>query len=289
MPRKIKPLPYRFSESASRLSVLLLFVLILSAQAFAQSTTDTLPPPCNDSNYQNCTALQGTSSTGLTGQVTYSFASDADLLAMFNNNQQAVDDFKSRARTAAQDWATRSGVSISEAQPGQAGNVTISASNSQTIRDAGAQVAIDPSNASRRTITFSDEYTTWSSEGRDSTFSHEWGHVLGMPDVAPDECPGVNTVMRQTSSNQQLVNGNSGAQPALNRPVRPNDCDVNKARTTNQPTITPSDGGGGGDGGSGGSTYYYYDSCTPYYWVYYESWDGGETWYETDSFYAGCW
>lgn len=186
---------------------------------------------------------------------------------MFNNNQQAVDDFKSRARTAAQDWA----------------------SNSQTIRDAGAQVAVDPSNSSRRTITFSDEYTTWSAEGRDSTFSHEWGHVWGMPDVAPDECPGVNTVMRQTSSNQQLVNGNSGAQPALNRPVRPNDRDVNKARTTNQPTITTGDNGDGGGGdyyGSGGG---YYDYCTPYYWVYYESYDGGNTWYEVDSEYAGCW
>lgn len=43
-------------------------------------------------------------------------------------------------------------------------------------------------------------------------------------------------------------------------------------------------GGGGGDTGGG-----YYDYCTPYYWVYYESWDDGETWQLVDISYAGCW
>lgn len=38
-------------------------------------------------------------------------------------------------------------------------------------------------------------------------------------------------------------------------------------------------GGGGGGGG-------YY--CTPYFWVYYESIDGGP-WQEVDRWYAGCW
>jgi hypothetical protein len=39
---------------------------------------------------------------------------------------------------------------------------------------------------------------------------------------------------------------------------------------------------GGGGGGGGGY-------CTPYYWVYYESYDGGNTWYVVDIQYAGCW
>lgn len=37
-------------------------------------------------------------------------------------------------------------------------------------------------------------------------------------------------------------------------------------------------GGGGGGGG-----------CTPYYWVYYLSYDGGRTWEMVDFTYAGCW
>lgn len=42
-------------------------------------------------------------------------------------------------------------------------------------------------------------------------------------------------------------------------------------------------GGGGGGGGDGGGY------CTPYYWVYYESYDGGRTWHVVDVSYAGCW
>lgn len=43
-------------------------------------------------------------------------------------------------------------------------------------------------------------------------------------------------------------------------------------------------GGGGGDLGGGGGNY-----CTPYYRVYYQSWDGGKTWDVVDVSYAGCW
>ncbi|MFN0141317.1 MAG: collagen-like protein [Pyrinomonadaceae bacterium] len=51
-------------------------------------------------------------------------------------------------------------------------------------------------------------------------------------------------------------------------------------------------------GGGGGPTYcelYPYlcggggNPCTPYYWVYYLSWDGGQTWEYQYSEYAGCW
>jgi hypothetical protein len=42
-------------------------------------------------------------------------------------------------------------------------------------------------------------------------------------------------------------------------------------------------GSGGGGGGGGGNP------CTPYYWVFYQSWDGGMTWEIVDISYAGCW
>lgn len=49
---------------------------------------------------------------------------------------------------------------------------------------------------------------------------------------------------------------------------------------TPAPTPTPGTGGGGG---------YFYRHCTDYYWVYYESYDGGETWHAVRYDYAGCW
>ena len=49
------------------------------------------------------------------------------------------------------------------------------------------------------------------------------------------------------------------------------------------PTPLPPPTGGGGE-----PIYYYY--CTNYYWVWYISFDGGETWWPTGAVeYAGCW
>jgi hypothetical protein len=50
------------------------------------------------------------------------------------------------------------------------------------------------------------------------------------------------------------------------------------------------DGAGGGGAGKGGNiqmpnSY----ECTSYYWVLYNSWDDGKTWFEVDRWYAGCW
>jgi hypothetical protein len=57
--------------------------------------------------------------------------------------------------------------------------------------------------------------------------------------------------------------------------------DTDRCECVPAPTPTPAPGGGGG----GGDAYY----CSHYYWVYYESYDGGETWREVDREYAGCW
>ena len=49
------------------------------------------------------------------------------------------------------------------------------------------------------------------------------------------------------------------------------------------PTPIPPSTGGGGD-----AIYTYH--CTPYFWVWYVSFDGGQTWHETGQVeYAGCW
>ncbi|HEX8130306.1 MAG TPA: hypothetical protein VF527_14475 [Pyrinomonadaceae bacterium] len=74
------------------------------------------------------------------------------------------------------------------------------------------------------------------------------------------------------------VNENQTCQPGFVWNM--NRCECVPAPT---PTPTPAPGGGGpGDGGDA-------DNCTHYYWVYYESYDNGKTWYEVDSGYAGCW
>lgn len=171
--------------------------------------------------------------------------------------------------TAANDWATKTGRTIAAAAPGQAGNVTITVSSDPAIRDDNGQVSIDVNDSSRRIMSFSDEFNGFSEAGRDRLASHEWGHVLGLKDVAPGSCAGVETVMRQlgpgsTLADAQLRNGYtceiSGGGPTacpdsqkLPDPPRPNTCDETKAESlvpTPTPTPTPPPGGGGGGGGS---------------------------------------
>lgn len=150
----------------------------------------------NCTSYNNCSALQEVSSTKLSGNISYSF-DEAALNAAFHNDQIKIQDFKNRMAAAANDWAQKTGRSITAASSGQAGNVTITVSGSQEAHNRDGFPSIDPNNSARRIITLSDEYSLWSVAGRDRMASHEWGHVLGLEDVEPDECPGVETVMRQ--------------------------------------------------------------------------------------------
>jgi hypothetical protein len=51
-----------------------------------------------------------------------------------------------------------------------------------------------------------------------------------------------------------------------------------------------SSGGSAGVGSKGGNLQSYdYYQCTTYYWVLYNSWNDGQTWFEVDRWYAGCW
>jgi hypothetical protein len=79
----------------------------------------------------------------------------------------------------------------------------------------------------------------------------------------------------------------------------PDDCDDYNANVYPGAPLNPNTEGGEdrdcngvddyeqqyGGGGGGGGGYY----CTPYFWVYYESYDGGRTWSVVDIQYAGCW
>ena len=230
-----------------RFWIIALCIFLLSAQLPAQAQTN-----CN--SYNQCPALQGEQNTKLNGDITYSF-DEASLAAMFPNPMDRTD-FKNRMLAAANDWATKTGQSITQAPAGQTGNVTIKVENSQRTREDNGYVGFDPpgdSNSSRRIMGFSDEWTSWSDAGKDRLASHEWGHVLGLKDVNPDECSGVETVMRRlgpgaTLADLQLSNGYTcetsggpGTCPAnqnLPQPPRPNPCDEGKAESL-QPTPTP--------------------------------------------------
>jgi hypothetical protein len=107
--------------------------------------------------------------------------------------------------------------------------------------------------------------------------AHEIGHTMGINDCDLC-CPGVSVMTAATSYNDTT----SGR-------VDPGPCDTATADQTMGVPVGSGGGGGGGGGdyggGGGGGGYY----CTPYYWCYYTSYDGGDTWQLDEVEYAGCW
>lgn len=201
-------------------------------------------------SYNECASLQGEQNTKLNGNISYSF--DEASLSILSSDAER-QNFRSRVQAAAADWAQRTGRSVTAAPSGQSGNVTISVSNSQTVRDNNGLVGVDPANSARRTIEFTDEFNGFSTAGQQRLASHEWGHIFGLKDVAPDGCSGVSTVMRQTGpgavlGDAQLRNGYTcetsggpGTCPSnqnLPEPPEPTACDSSKAQSLN-PTPTP--------------------------------------------------
>jgi hypothetical protein len=70
------------------------------------------------SGYGQCTALQGESDKKLTGNITYSFDEASLALLPSDTDRQA---FRSAMIAAANDWAQRTGRSISQAPTGRPG------------------------------------------------------------------------------------------------------------------------------------------------------------------------
>lgn len=111
---------------------------------------------------------------------------------------------------------------------------------------------------------------------------HGIGHGMGLNDMPRPQTAGAS-VMNNAVPN--CPNDNCG-----NEPVNVSPCDSSGVSEVPNYAPPPPTGGGGGDPGTcnsycGG----YYEPCTPYYWYYYESWDGGESWELMDISYAGCW
>jgi hypothetical protein len=117
-----------------------------------------------------------------------------------------------------------------------------------------------------------------------NAMSHEIGHNFGLNHTAD------GSVSNRTASS--LYDSNIGLNDTTTGAPGPTPCDnqvINSIYASGgvRNITPPSDGGGGGGGGDLGGGYY--EPCTPYYWCYFESWDGGETWELVDISYAGCW
>lgn len=135
------------------------------------------------------------------------------------------------------------------------------------------------------------------------TMVHEIGHPAGLDHCTGEGCTkecSTQTPVVEAPTEENVV---EIFNKAYGRATSPTNCDNKILQQINYPYCNPpvncanydvntclcSDFTGGGTGG--GTTYpdspgYY---CTPYYWVYYESYDNGESWYMIDISYAGCW
>jgi hypothetical protein len=99
-----------------------------------------------------------------------------------------------------------------------------------------------------------------------------YNQVIGRP-TSPSKCD--NQTLQQTDY------------PACNPNVNSENCLVWDPNTcTCRQVFIGSVGTGGEDDGSGG--YGQIQGCTDYYWFYFISYDGGETWQLDDIEYAGC-
>lgn len=98
---------------------------------------------------------------------------------------------------------------------------------------------------------------------------HEIGHFMGLDDVP-------SNIQQKGKS---VMNGAWGSNDGQNNcPTDVTICDTNAVNSN--PLYSGSSGGGGGGSGP---------PCTPWYYVWMQSYDGGQTWEEVGRWYAGCW
>lgn len=209
--------------------------------------------------YYQCADLQAVSTNKVQGPITYWFDNVViDSLL----TPDAANDFRDRLKAAATDWATRTGVTISE---GASGKIRIRVSGVTFYRNINGVVEPDQSHPGGTVMTFSTEWPEWNAAGKDRISSHEWGHILGIGDVPETGCPLVETIMRQFSANSTTFDNQLKGTATLPKPGRPIFCDWCNVKDkqagltlgTSCPAPTPEyapepcaepifDGGGGG-------------------------------------------
>lgn len=149
--------------------------------------------------YYQCASIQEVSPNKVTGPITYWFDNSQIVGASFLTEEQAAN-FRERVKAAATDWATRTGIVFTEVSSG--GSVRIRVSGASLYTSANGVVDSDQSFPGKKVMTFSVEWPHWTAAGKDRLASHEWGHIIGFKDVADTGCAGVETIMRQFSSNR---------------------------------------------------------------------------------------
>jgi hypothetical protein len=180
----------------------------------------------NCTSYNQCSAFSQTSGNMVQGPITYwfdPFQIEADFLLSHDD----AENLKARVRAAVADWVVKTNISITE---GTSGQVRIRVSGTGFYRDANGIVGPDQSNPGGVVMTFSTEWPQWTTAGKDRLVSHEWGHILGLPDVPPNTCQGVETIMRQFSLDSDVFDQQLRGELPLPVPGRPNGCDACAAK-----------------------------------------------------------
>lgn len=178
--------------------------------------------------------------------------------------------------------------------------------NSGLIADGARGEASSPTDSNgytlQATITLDSRTGTTNPAAVLDVMAHEISHPMGFGN---SDCDAAQSVTGPGPAHQgDYYNALSS------RPTSPSVCDNQTLRTTNYEnarcvnvgdelacpnlpgrwdpitcTCYPASPGGGGGSFYPEPSHY----CTPYYWVYYESWDGGRTWEMVSLSYAGCW
>lgn len=281
--------------SGKCMSFLCLTLLVLCGSTLVTTYLDKIHPFTVHAQVSGCPSWTRTSGNGWTqGSTVYiNFGNITD------SNQR--DQIKRAVAT----WNTEnqnnnSKVKFSYGPPPSSGSYTLTFQNGATPNGdpglARSRVVPETGNIIEATITFNTNATfngnprvfQPGNPGYDTIFEkialHEIGHTMGLahPEPNPD-----NGSRPRDSVMNVVVNPNDSGN---NLPTSITTCDRNSVNSQVYIYSPPVAGGGGGsfnpatpeyDTGGGG--------CTHYYWVYYRSYNGGQTWQQYGSSYAGCW
>lgn len=185
-----------------------------------QQPYDTVLAQSSCATYNQCPAFVQTSANMVQGPITYWFDNAWIDSAL---NQQDADNFRSVVHAVVADWVVKTNVNISE---GSSGQVRIRVSSSPSSQFVNGITEPDQTYTGGTVITFSDEWHEWTDEGKFRLVSHEWGHVLGLPDVLPNQCANVETIVRKFSLDPGIFDQQMKGQAPLPAPPRPNTCDA---------------------------------------------------------------